>query len=1243
MEIKVKQAYENNLKHISVDIPMYKLIGLTGVSGSGKSTLLKNVLAASGYNNFTRIQTKTVRKAMRISDHIKAEGIENMPLPILISAKNVVSNPMSTVSTVSGIQELLRQLFVGFGKVRCPNCEKVVDTVISDNAVFMVDLAYDGRYDNAVQFIRKKGCVLAESFFDRNHSAVKAGARSVALASVTFSLRRVSDHIIRDLNKQFGCRVKISDGEQYDALLFSRCDCGRMVPRINRSRLSFASAVEEGGGACRCCGGSGTIVSIDDCSLISDRTKPALQGGIRFLTSKGIKYTSVTEQFVQAAAEHYGIDIDLPIYKIPESKISKLLHGSEETISFHDRTGGKKSLPFKGVAGFLCDSYARGKGSSALAAYCKQSVCPECEGSRMDHEVACFVFMEKSLPQLLSMTLEELRDWAYTVQPHAPKNAKVYLERLRKKAELFCRVSCGHLTLNRSSNTLSGGELQRLRICAMLNSNLNQLCYLLDEPSSGLHAQEIGSLGRLLRELCELSNTVIMVEHNPSLLRFCDHIIDLGPSGGNAGGQILFSDSLSSVGRYETATARLLSEKDSTSVVTQTKSDGKASDRLCFDNLTRNNLKHINVSFPRDCFSVICGISGSGKSTLLRDVVLEQVGEDPARFGFHSVSFLGQSAGSAPATSTVESILKLSDHISRIFAAHTDLKRSCFMPNSLDGKCPVCEGKGILVSENGETIGICDACGGKCFSEQVLDVRVEGVNIEQLLNTPLDKLGTIVEDKNLVRLSSMCDLLGIGYLTLSRKANSLSTGELQRVKLAYSLFDGKEKKLLYLLDEPSKGLHAQDAGKLVRAIHMLVDAGNTVIAVEHNAQLISGSDYLLELGGTGKEGGYLLYSGSPSGLDGTPTAAMLQGNISTPPAAAPKQTNNLLCADASSSMQLSAEQMREVIKRTTDEYLSISIPNNVFFSQSHSEQEISNIPYMCLVDFSEHVRYDISLYSALGIREIITAAACIKYPEKSGLLRYVLNDESSTGKCSRCGGRGEITSVEKDFFMDGDTLSRQCIKFLNNSTCYKDIKKTLRSEYGIDIGMPLSEMNGMARQLLFEGIEAPMVSNGKSFIWPGIIASFLQNHNYYPDPMAVKVFATRKKELCPVCKGKLLKKEYFDLDFWDMTYVELLTLPVSRLLNRLRGAYCQTDLEKRLFRILSLLDQAGLSKYHLGKTLSQLEGSDAAVVKWISLYTNRLYAAGIVADHVDVLDQKTIDFLHATAADWRQTNSVLFI
>lgn len=1260
-EIHIHAAYEHNLKHISVDIPLYRFTGLTGVSGSGKSSLLKNVLAASGELDYTRIQSKTVKDALLISDFVKVESVSNMPLPLFIAVKNTVSNANSTVATLSGVHETLRNMFISCGEIVCPQCGQLVLATLPANAIFSADLIYNEHYALAREYIEKKGHIQAESFFDRKQKPVKPTSNAKAFANISFSLFKPNDQIIREFNKQFNCRVLVTDSQgEYDPLTTLRCSCGKTLPKMTRPRLSFATVFAEGGGACRHCGGRGLVFSIDHDALIQDPSKSIFQGGIRFLTEKGLTYTTVTECFVQAAARQYGIALDEPVCKILKNKLDKLLFGSEDIITFTDRRGGKKSLAFQGIANYLCQSFSQGKGATTLANYCTELPCPECGGLRFDRDINSLRLFGKTMSDFQAMTLSELGDWVREVSvPENVPEAKIYLERLERKANNFCRVSCGHIALGRPSNTLSGGEQQRLRICAMLNSHVSRLCYLLDEPSSGLHASEVDSLGQILRELCAQGNTVIMVEHNPSLLRFCDHIVDLGPTGGSTGGNLLFSDSLSNIAQYDTATAKLLSGKSEVnlpslmtscqkSTLVESVNSTNSTDWLIFSDLLQNNLKQITVHFPRDSFSVICGLSGSGKSTLLREVIYKSVRKDPSAFRVKGVSFLGQGVSALPSTSTVATLLKLSEHLAKMFAAVGTIERSAFMPNTKAGKCLVCEGKGVLFSENGENLGVCDICHGAGFSPEVLAVRIQGHNISEILHAPLEQLGTLTENKKLQRLSFVCDLLGIGYLTLSRKSQSLSNGELQRVKLAYSLTSSEEKGQLYLLDEPSKGLHNKDITKLAKAIRFLVEAGNTVIAVEHNAHLIACSNYLVELGGTGKDGGYLLYSGCPAGLSHTPTEQLLhqsKGDYLALPLVEAPISAYLVCTNVPKLPSIDPASIKELVRRTTDEYQSVAIPNNIFFSKTHTTRSLSDssdLPYFQLIIFTERIRYDISLYAALGIREKLIACAYAAYPDEGEIFRYVLHEGSPTGKCSCCGGRGMVGHVDENLFIEKGKLTKACVRFLQNSTNYKEAAKSLKAEYGLNITHHVAEMDADELQVLLWGwrVTAP---KGNQLTWEGLMAAFLRNHSYYPDPEADRFYASRKQKICPICQGSMLKTKYSSYQFLGIPYKAWLGTPIKELYRSLDVKACSIPAADRIRYTLSLVVEAGLGEVTLGQTLAQLEGGQAAMIRWISMFVHRTQDIGIIATQWQKLEPTAISFLQKTALDWQKTNPVILI
>lgn len=1251
MNIRITNAYENNLKNISLTIPINKITALSGVSGSGKSTVLKNILAAYGAMQTTFAATKTVRDALQISDYIKADKIENMPQTVFIDVKNTVRSPLSTVSTVSGIQEILKNMFEQFGENVCSCCGKVISPELSGYSKYTADIVYDERYDRTAEYITKYGTVFSESFFDNTGKPARSAAKR-SLASITFGLKKSSLERLREIKRISDCQIRMitpAHSEGYDPLLFCECsNCHELLPRLNRNRISFNSSFETGGGACRCCGGTGTVTEISGERLIADRNKGILDGGFFFVSDKGIKYTTITEKFIQAAAAHFGIELRSKISEIPENKLDKLLYGSDDIIDFQDRIGGKKELVFPGIAAALCESFRKGKGENVLKQYCETFSCPVCGGAKFDSSLWNYSLFGTSLSQIMSMTLSELREWSSNVRCTEPR-ALGYLKRLINKTENFDAVSCGHLSLLRSSSTLSGGELQRLRMCSLINSELNGICYLLDEPSSGLHADDIDKLGSLFRRLGE-KNTIVIVEHNKRLLEYCDEIIDMGPSGGTDGGRVLFSDALQNISKYDTPTAQLL--KNSQYIEPFHKKDRNIINFMHFDNVNCNNLKNFSVDIPKNCFTTICGVSGSGKSTLLNHVVLSQISDDPSNYGFEDVVFLGQNDMSVSFNSTAASLLGITGIIAKYFAKRSGLDSKCFLLNSKTGKCPVCHGTGVFLSLNHEKLGVCTSCGGRRFSDVVLAFEYNGVNIHSVYETPIGELGKVIPDEQFARISEISRLLGVGHIAPSRESSTLSKGELQRLKLVNTMFE-KKKNSLYLLDEPSKGMHISDSEKLICAIEQIVDLGNTVIAVEHNAEIIRYSDYVIELGGTGVSGGYLLYSGAPENMRNTPTAKMLDHQIcpyvkynSEKPKSLHIKSDN----DEASFAQFKvhhAVQHRELLTnaaaKAKEELFSAAIPGNIFFSRIRSDDIKLSSPIIRLFNFKEKISNDVSLYSVLGIRQWVCSEEYRHYPDKGDLLRYVFNENSPTGKCIRCSGKGAVYSVPQDFFIDNGELSKVCIKFMNNSTPFKAVKKLLNEQYGINLGKKLSEMSDNEYKALFWGFSNLENADDNTTSWKGIIDYFLQYYRYYPDINSAKVFSKKKQQVCPICNGKMLENDYLEYDVWGISYSELVSIPISQLYNKLASMEKQTQFSEEVIRRLKYMTDSCCGSYKLSDSLNSLNSHTAQISCLISLFCNGVSNMCFVLSNSDDLNPNELSVVKELAERLSENNTVVFI
>ena len=1251
MMISVKNAHANNLKNVSVEIPIGKVTALTGVSGSGKSTMLNEILGAYGSRNFTRISSKTIKDALLTRDSVDVEAVENLPNTILIDVKSSVSNPISTVSTFSGIHEILRNLYTEYGNIYCEKCGNVVYRDYSLIKRLCVDLKIDNLFKEVLNFIENQGSIHNIEYFDKDGNSTTVEKKK-SLATVYFLFDHVNEKLIKEFNKQFSCSVCVISEETnniYDFIKEIECtSCHAIGANLIRSRASYNTAYEDGGGACRCCHGSGKVMSIKREKVFLDTSKGILNGASNFITTKGIKYSMVTEKFIGALYDELKLDISTPVSDLSDKNFQAVMYGLKKKITFMDRIGGKKTLTFEGVMNYLDAGYRAHKGEDILASLFDEAVCSECQGSRFDKSNYRFMFCGKSISDLMRMTLSEIGDWCRKIKQEAPEKSHKYLERIIKETDNFNLLSCGHLTLSRPSNTLSGGELQRIRICALLNADIHGLCYLLDEPSSGLHYSDIENLAVLLRKICECGNTIVMVEHNKKLLSYCDYIIDMGPYGGIRGGNILFSALIDSIGDYNTATTRtLLATGQETQRFDVESIEMK--NFLAFNNLTNNNLKNISVKFPKDAFTIVCGISGSGKSTFVRQVVYSAVNADLSRYGFDGVDYLGQASKVTTNQSTVSSLIKISDYISKLYekASKSKIKRNCFKIGSSDGKCQCCGGKGALYSVADEFIGICDQCGGFGFDENVLSVRVDGLNIYEFYNTNLEDLRTVIKDAKIKKIVELGCRLGVGYLNFARQSKTLSKGELQRVSLLQVLI-GKEKNHLLILDEPSKGLHTVDVANLIFVLREVTSAGNTVLVVEHNPEMIKNADYIIELGGTGVDGGYVLFQGKPEEISGTPTAKMLEGFEVEKKVELQKQENKIMIEGENSVLKYvphnlyydkeNADVLVKAVKRSRDDFLSIAIPNNSMFSRINRNIIKSDTPLMMVVDFGEKIKYNISISDALGIRQFLCDEAVSE--TESNIAKYVFDPLSLTGKCSNCKGTGKSLAVDEDFFFQDGELNSTCKTFLKNSTDYSKLSKALKND-GLDIAKDVGDMTDKEKIALFWGTDKLCDIDGKFKRWEGIIPYFIQYHSYYPDKSSNAVFKKKTKIICPVCKGEQLKIKYLDYKCCGLSFREWMTLNVDQLLEILDAIETEniTVIKERLI----VIKKMGLGSVALSNELIALDEITAAKVKLASFYFNRIYDIGIVVKNISAVEQRDSQIIRNMLEELTTTNTVWIV
>lgn len=1247
MFISIKNAYANNLKNISVDIPLGEITALTGVSGSGKSTLLRDIIGAYGALNYTCIAPKTVKDALLLKKNVEVDLIKNLPVPILIDVRSTITNPASTVSTVSGIHEILRNLFVGYGKIYCEKCGSIVSRNYSIIKNLCVDLRIE-TINDAIVFIENQGSIKRIDYFDKN-GIITTNEKKKVLATVYFSFNKITEKIIMNFNKLFNCTVKvISDSANitYDFVKEIECDfCNSIGLNLIRNRFSYNTIYEEKGGGCRCCNGSGILTKIKLANLFQNTEKGILEGATRFVTPKGIKYTTITEKLIYALYKKLNIDIQTPINELSESDLEIILYGYNQEISFSDRIGGKKIVVYEGLANYLDFAYKTHKGGDLLGELFEEISCPKCNGSRFDRDIKRFVFCGETINSLMGMSLDELGKWCKKILKDTPRKARKYIEKIIKETDNFNLLSCGHLTLNRSCNTLSGGELQRIRLCALFNANIHGLCYLLDEPSSGLHYGDIENLAILLRKICTQGNTIIIVEHNKKLLSICDYIVDIGPLGGNQGGNILFSSPVSDILKYDSATATVIKEATQHTQILN-KKPISFNGFISFEHLTYNNLKNVSIKFPRNAYTAVCGISGSGKSTFVKKAVYSSIKVNLEKYGFEGLLYLNQTTKVTTSLSTILSLIKMGDYISKIFEKSSKFKvgPSNFSLRSTEGKCKYCGGQGKLYSINDEFLGICEHCKGYGFLTEVLNIRVDGLNIFEFLNTNFEDLKNIVTDDKIKKVAELSCQLGVGYLSFSRQSKTLSKGELQRISLIDVLLR-KGKNQLLILDEPSKGLHTVDISSLIFSLREITQNGNTVLIVEHNPEMIRNADYIIELGGTGPSGGYLLYQGNPDEITDTPTAKMLSG-IKLINKSSTVKDNKIIKVENNGKVlkyepfqvyydSINSEALLKAAKRSRDDFLSVAIPNNSMFSKLDKNLIDSDTPIMMVVDFSEKLKYNISICEALGLKHFICSEAVTENSEP--IANYVFDITSTTGKCTTCSGLGKTFAIEESFFVENGDLTAACKKFLKNSTYFLKLAKSLKKD-NIDITKNISEMRKNEKNILFWGIDNLYEIDGDYRRWEGIIQSFMHLHKYYPSKDADILFKNKKEIKCPSCKGKRLSAAFINYKCCDLTYDEWMSLPIEELLGRLNKS-CDERMQVVKER-LRLLNKIGLDKILLASELVSLNEISAAKIKLLSLFFNKIYNIGIIVNKIELVDITEQKIIKSILTDLAKINTV---
>ena len=926
--IIVKGARANNLKNIDVTIPRDKLVVMTGVSGSGKSSLAFDTIYAEGQRRYVESLSSYARMFLGQMDKPDVDYIEGLSPAISIDQKTTSKNPRSTVGTVTEIYDYLRLLWARAGTPHCPKCGKEIRQQTIDQIIDQVLALPEGtRIQVMAPVVRGKKGEHAKVFEEAKRSGyvrVRVDGNLYELdeeikleKNKKHSIEIIVDRLIirpdirQRLTDSVETAAKLSGGliivnllrEEKD-LSFSQnyaCeDCGISIEELTPRMFSFNNPF----GACPTCTGLGSQLKADPALIIQDGGKSILDGAIQASGWNNIRGDGISRMYFDALSKKYKFSLTDPWDSLSSEAKDIILYGTKgETLELHyDQPRGKGVLKqaFEGICNNVERRYKETQSDASrreLEELMSECPCLDCKGRRLRKESLAVTVGEKNIYEFTTLSVEDALTWVEGLQLTEQQMliADRILKEIRSRLGFLKSVGLGYLTLARSAGTLSGGESQRIRLATQIGSSLMGVLYILDEPSIGLHQRDNDKLLATLKNLRDLGNSLIVVEHDEDTMRAADYLIDIGPGAGVHGGQVVAAGTPAEVmANPDSLTGQYLSGKKKIEVpAVRRPGNGKV---LKVIGAAENNLRHIDVEFPLGTFTVVTGVSGSGKSSLVNEVLFKRLGAELMRMkvrpgkcdrieGMEQLdkvvnidqSPIGRTPRSNPATYT-----GLFNDIRDLFASTQEAKsrgygQGRFSFNVRGGRCEACSGDGLLKIEMHFLPDIfvpCEVCKGRRYNRETLEVRYKGKNIADVLDMTVDEALDFFSalPKLKKRLQTLQDV-GLGYVKLGQPSTELSGGEAQRVKLATELSKQATGKTIYILDEPTTGLHSDDVRKLLEVLQRLVDAGNTVVVIEHNLDVIKCADHLIDLGPEGGDGGgTIVVTGTPEEVAACPAS-----------------------------------------------------------------------------------------------------------------------------------------------------------------------------------------------------------------------------------------------------------------------------------------------------------------------------------------------------------------------------------